>query len=249
MTTENRTIIVIPARMASTRLPGKPLANINGKPMIVHVWQRAMESGVGDVLVAAAETSIAQAIWDVGGDAIITPPHLPSGSDRVMAALKLRDTAGNYDRIVNLQGDLPTIAPEDIAICLAGLDMPRAEISTLASLITSQADIDNPNIVKVLAAMDRTDGPVFAQDFVRQTHQFHNPPFWHHIGIYAYTREALEKFVSLPPSKRETERKLEQMRALDSYMRIAVCRVNGVPLGVDTREDLEMARAFLKEQK
>ncbi len=249
MTNENRTIIVIPARMAATRLPGKPLANINGKPMIVHVWQRAMDAGLGDVLVAAAETSIAQAIWDAGGDAIITPPGLPSGSDRVMAALKLRDTAGNYDRIINLQGDLPTIAPEDIAICLAGLDHKRAEIATLATRIYDEADIHNQNIVKVIAPLEKEGDVVLARDFVRKTHQFHEPPFWHHIGIYAYTRTALEKFVSLAPSKRELERKLEQMRAMDSYMNIVVSKVNSVPLGIDTREDLEMARALLKDKK
>jgi 3-deoxy-manno-octulosonate cytidylyltransferase (CMP-KDO synthetase) len=247
MIEHQNTIIVIPARMAATRLPGKPLADINGVPMIVHVWRRASESKLGHVLVAAGEVEIVEAIRAVGGDAMMTPPNLNSGSDRVAAALALRDPERTFTHVVNLQGDLPTIDPLSMARCLAGLTNERVDIATLATEITSDADRANPNIVKAIVPLGEAREVAFARDFVRDLDASHIRPHWHHIGIYAYRRRALERFVALRPSAREKERKLEQLRALDDGMRIAVVRVDSVPLGVDTPQDLEQARRILKD--
>ncbi|MFN0192692.1 MAG: 3-deoxy-manno-octulosonate cytidylyltransferase [Aestuariivirga sp.] len=240
------TIVVIPARMASARLPGKPLADIHGLPMIVHVWRRALEAKVGQVLVAAAELEIANAVKAQGGDAIVTNPALASGSDRVAQALALRDPGRKMEYVVNLQGDLPAIEPLAVQRCLAGLVNDPVDIATIAAPITDDADVANPNIVKAIAPLSDRREVAYARDFVRTVGPEHEPPFWHHIGVYAFRRQALEKFVSLPVSTRESLRKLEQMRALDNDMRIAVVRVDTVPLGVDTAEDLEKARAVLR---
>jgi 3-deoxy-manno-octulosonate cytidylyltransferase (CMP-KDO synthetase) len=243
------TIVVIPARMASVRLPGKPLADIHGLPMIVHVWRRAVESKVGQVLVAAAELEIANVVKAQGGDAIVTDPGLASGSDRVAQALKLRDPEKKFEYVVNLQGDLPTIEPLAVQRCLAGLINDPVDIATIASRITDDADVANPNIVKAIVPLSDNREVAYARDFVRRVGPEHEPPYWHHIGVYAYRRAALERFVALPVSTREQLRKLEQMRALDNDMRIAVVKVDGVPLGVDTRAELETARAMLKAKK
>jgi 3-deoxy-manno-octulosonate cytidylyltransferase (CMP-KDO synthetase) len=247
MIDKQNTIVVIPARMASTRLPGKPLADINGLPMIVHCWKRAMEADIGQVLVAAAEVEIADVVRAHGGDAIVTNPALPSGSDRIAEVLSLRDPQRRFDCVVNLQGDLPTIDALSIRRCLAGLVNEAADLSTIAALIDRAEDVANPNIVKAIAPLSEEREVAFARDFVRNTGPEHQPPFWHHIGVYAYRRPVLERFVSLPVSAREAERKLEQMRALDNGMRIVVVRVDTVPLGVDTPEDLETARRMLRK--
>ncbi len=247
MIDNQNTIVVIPARMASTRLPGKPLADIQGLPMIVQCWKRAMEANIGQVLVAAAEVEIAEAVKAHGGDAIVTNPALPSGSDRIAEALSLRDPQGRFDYVVNLQGDLPTIDSLSIQRCLAGLVNDVADISTIAALIERQEDVANPNIVKAIAPLNDEREVAFARDFVRTVGPEHKPPFWHHIGVYAYRRPVLERFVSLPVSAREAERKLEQMRALDNGMRIVVVRVDTVPLGVDTPAELETARRMLRK--
>jgi 3-deoxy-manno-octulosonate cytidylyltransferase (CMP-KDO synthetase) len=245
---ENRnTIVVIPARMASTRLPGKPLADIHGLPMIVHCWKRAVEANVGKVLVAAAEVEIADAIKAQGGDAIVTNPALPSGSDRIAEALSLRDPQRRFDYVVNLQGDLPTIDTLSIQRCLAGLVNEAADISTIAARIETAEDAANPNIVKAIAPLSDEREVAFARDFVRNLGPDHPAPHWHHIGVYAYRRPVLERFVSLPVSAREADRKLEQMRALDNGMRIVVVRVDTVPLGVDTPTELETARRLLRK--
>jgi 3-deoxy-manno-octulosonate cytidylyltransferase (CMP-KDO synthetase) len=246
MIDHQNTIVVIPARMASVRLPGKPLADINGAPMIVHVWRRAMEARVGQVLVAAAELEIVNAVRAQGGDAIATDPALPSGSDRVAAALALRDPGHRFDYVVNLQGDLPTIDALAIRRCLAGLMNESVDIATVAAPVDSEADIANPNIVKVIAPLGGRREVAYARDFVRTVGPGHAPPFWHHVGIYAYRRAALERFVALPVSEREASRRLEQLRALDNGMRIAVVQVDSVPLGVDTPAELEQARHMLK---
>ncbi|HMT14576.1 MAG TPA: 3-deoxy-manno-octulosonate cytidylyltransferase [Aestuariivirga sp.] len=243
------TIVVIPARLASTRLPGKPLADIHGQPMIVHVWRRALAANVGQVLVAAAENDIAEAVRRQGGDAMATDPNLPSGSDRIAQALALRDPARKFQYAVNVQGDLPTIDPLAIQRCLAGLANEQVDIATIAAPITTAAERDNPNVVKAIAPLSATREVAFARDFVRTLTPEHEPPFWHHIGVYAYRRAALERFVALPVSARERERRLEQMRALDHGMRIAVVRVDAVPLGVDAPEDLEQARLMLRPAK
>ena len=245
---DNRnTIVVIPARMASTRLPGKPLADIHGLPMIVHCWKRAMAANIGPVLVAAAEVQIADAVRAHGGDAIVTNPALPSGSDRIAEALSLRDPQRRFEYVVNLQGDLPTIDSLSIQRCLAGLVNEAANISTIAARIETEEDVADPNIVKAIAPLSDEREVAFARDFVRSVGPSHKPPFWHHIGVYAYRREVLERFVSLPVSAREAERKLEQMRALDDGMRIVVVRVDTVPLGVDTPHELETARRMLRK--
>jgi 3-deoxy-manno-octulosonate cytidylyltransferase (CMP-KDO synthetase) len=245
---DNRnTIVLIPARMASTRLPGKPLADINGLPMIVQCWKRAVEANIGQVLVAAAEVEIADAVRAQGGDAIVTNPALPSGSDRIAEALSLRDPQGRFEYVVNLQGDLPTIDSLSIQRCLAGLTNEPADISTIAARIESGEDVANPNIVKAIAPLSDEREVAFARDFVRKVRPEHKAPFWHHIGVYAYKRPVLERFVSLPGSEREADRKLEQMRALDNGMRIVVVRVDTVPLGVDTPSELETARRMLRK--
>ena len=246
MIENQNTVVVIPARMASTRLPGKPLADVHGLPMIVHVWRRAVEANVGQVLVAAAEMEIADAVKAHGGDAIVTDPAHPSGSDRIAEALRLRDPQGRFRFVVNLQGDLPTIEPLSVQRCLAGLINEQADISTIAARIESAADAANPNIVKVIAPLSDEREVAFARDFLRRPGPEHAAPFWHHIGVYAYRRPVLERFVALPVSEREAERKLEQMRALDNAMRIVVVSVDAVPLGVDTPDDLENARRMLR---
>jgi 3-deoxy-manno-octulosonate cytidylyltransferase (CMP-KDO synthetase) len=246
MIDNQNTIVVIPARMASTRLPGKPLADINGLPMIVHCWKRAVEAGVGQVLVAAAENEIAAVVRSHGGDAIVTNPALPSGSDRIAEALSLRDPQRRFQFVVNLQGDLPTIDSLAIRRCLAGLGNETADISTIAALIETAGDAANPNIVKAIAPLSDQREVAFARDFVRQLGREHQPPYWHHIGVYAYRRLVLERFVALPVSQSEAERKLEQMRAMDNGLRIAVVRVDSVPLGVDTPHELEAARRMLR---
>jgi 3-deoxy-manno-octulosonate cytidylyltransferase (CMP-KDO synthetase) len=246
---DNRnTIVVIPARMAASRLPGKPLADIWGEPMIVHVWRRAIEAKVGHVLVAASEDAICEAIRSRGGDAMATDPNLPSGSDRVEQALRYRDPAKKFEFVVNLQGDLPTIAPLAIQRCLGGLVNETVDISTIAAPINSREEVFDLNVVKVIAPLYVEREIAFARDFVRELGPQHAPPFWHHIGIYAYRREALERFVALPISANEEARKLEQMRALDAGMKIAVVKVDTVPLGVDTPEHLEQARELLRPQ-
>jgi 3-deoxy-manno-octulosonate cytidylyltransferase (CMP-KDO synthetase) len=247
MIDHQNTIVVIPARMASTRLPGKPMADINGAPMIVHVWRRAQEANLGHVLVAAAETEIANAVRAAGGDAIVTDAKLASGSDRVAAALVLRDWKKQFSHVVNLQGDLPLIDPLAVQRCLAGLSNAGVDISTVAAEIRDEAGRDDRNVVKVLAPLGPGREVAFARDFLRSLPAKAPPPWWHHIGIYAYRREALERFVGLPQSAREKERSLEQMRALDNGMKIAVVKVDSVPLGVDTPRDLERARLLMKE--
>ncbi len=214
--------------------------------MIVHVWRRAIESKVGQVLVAAAETKIADAIRAHGGDAITTDPNLASGTDRIAQALSLRDPLGDFRYVLNVQGDLPTIDPLAIQRCLGGLINDPVDISTIAAEITDPADLANPNIVKAVAPLGQHREVAYARDFVRLLPADLPPPHWHHIGVYAFKREALDRFVSLPVSRLEAERKLEQMRALENDMRIAVVRVDSVPLGVDTPADLEVARRMLK---
>ncbi|MGI9463377.1 MAG: 3-deoxy-manno-octulosonate cytidylyltransferase [Aestuariivirgaceae bacterium] len=235
------TIVLIPARMASARLPGKPLADICGTPMIVHVWRRAVEAAVGPVLVAAAESEIVTAVTQAGGDAVLTDPDLASGSDRIAAALAQRDPGGRYRFVINLQGDLPLIDPGAVRRCLAALASPDIQISTLAARITDDAEIANPDIVKALADLEGQD-LARADDFVRHLPDQAVAPFWHHIGIYGYRRDALDDFVKLPVSRHEKERRLEQMRAMDNGMTIAVARVDSIPFGVDTPADLDRAR-------
>lgn len=242
-------IILIPARMASTRLPNKPLADIHGKPMIVHVMERAQESKLGRVVIACAETEIKAAIEKAGGEAVLTAPELPSGSDRILAALKTIDPAKKHDVIINVQGDLPTLDPHLIKTAFDLLSNPAVSIGTLASIIRKEAEKTNPNVVKAIAEIDfeKNQKTGRALYFTRTTTPSGEGPLLHHIGLYTYKREALEQFVASPPSALEKRERLEQLRALALGMRIDVAIVDTVPLGVDTPEDLETAREMLKK--
>ena len=240
-------LILVPARLASTRLPDKPLADIHGEAMIVHVWRRAMEAGIGPVVVAAAEPAIVAAIEAAGGRAVLTDPAHPSGSDRIHEALLRVDPEGRHDAIVNVQGDLPTIAPETIRASLEPLEAPEADIATLVAEIVRDDERANPNVVKAILSMrDEARRIGRALYFTRATAPTGPGPLFHHIGLYAYRRAALTRFVALPPAPLERRERLEQLRALEADMRIDAIVVDAVPLGVDTPEDLERARQMLK---
>lgn len=233
-------IILIPARMASTRLPDKPMADIGGKPMIVHVWERAVRSGIGEVVVACDNPLIQNAIEKAGGKAVLTNPDLPSGSDRIWAALK--ELNSNYDVVVNVQGDMPTIDPSIIKQAVSLLENDTVDIATLASVIRDEKEIHDPAVVKVAIAASGK-----ALYFSRAPIPHGEGEYFHHIGIYAYQRSALEKFVSLLPSPLEKREKLEQLRALEAGMRIDVAVIDTVPLGVDTPETLKKARKWYEQ--
>jgi 3-deoxy-manno-octulosonate cytidylyltransferase (CMP-KDO synthetase) len=238
-------LIVIPSRMASTRLPGKPLADIHGAPMIVHVWRRAIEARIGRVVVATDSPEIAAAIRSAGGEAIMTRADHQNGTDRIFEAVQSLDPGRKSAFIINVQGDLPTIEPRLIRTCLEVLTAePKADIATLACEITLAEERTNPNVVK---AVGTPIGPnrLRALYFTRAAAPSGEGPLFHHIGMYAYTRAALERFVALPPAPLEQRERLEQLRALEAGMRIDVGLVDTVPLGVDTPADLERARRLL----
>lgn len=236
-------VVVIPARMASTRLPGKPLADIHGRPMIAWVVELARAAGVGPVLVAAAEEEIADAARAAGARAVLTDPDLPSGSDRVFAALQAFDPNGRHDVVVNLQGDMPTMRPADIARAVECLSN-GADIATLVSPSTDPADRDNPNVVKAIRA---EDGRCLA--FTRAPAPWGEGPVLRHVGVYVYTREALARFVAARPSPLELREKLEQMRALEMGMCLRAGMVEDFPKGVDSPADLETTRAALGNRR
>ena len=237
-------IVIIPARMASTRLPGKPLADIHGEPMIAHVWRRAMDADVGPVLVAADEPAIIRAIEAVGGRAILTRADHASGSDRIFEALNAFDAQGRYDVVVNVQGDLPTIEASAVRAAVGPLDEAEVDIATLATPIVRREERDDPNVVKAVGT-EVGPGRLRALYFTRASAPWGEGALLHHIGLYAYRREALARFVVLPPSPLERREKLEQLRALEAGMRIDIALVDTPPLGVDTPEDLERARQML----
>jgi len=237
-------IVLIPARMAATRLPGKPLADIHGAPMIVHVWRRAMEADVGPVWVAADDARVIEAVAAAGGKAVMTRVGHPSGSDRVFEALGVIDAAGVHDVVVNIQGDLPTIERSIVRACLAPLAEVAVDIATLATPITREEEKDDPNVVKAIGTeLDPTR--LRALYFTRARAPWGEGRLLHHIGLYAYRREALRRFVAAPPSPLERREKLEQLRALEAGMRVDIALVDTAPLGVDAPEDLERARAML----
>lgn len=241
---DNDIIVLIPARMASTRLPGKPLADIAGMPMIVHVLRRAEAAALGQVVVATDGPEIAAAVEKAGGHAVMTRADHVSGSDRIFEALGKIDPQGRYEIIVNVQGDLPTLEPGDIAAAVAILADPKVDIATLAAEIVKPGERTNPNVVKLVGS-PVAPGRLRALYFTRATAPFGDGPLYHHIGLYAYRRAALERFISLPPSALEQREKLEQLRALEAGMRIDAAIVSAEPLGVDTPEDLATARAML----
>ena len=264
-------IVLIPARLASTRLPGKPLADIHGDPMIVHVWRRAMAAELGPVVVACAEPEIAEAVEAAGGRVALTRLDHGSGSDRIFEALEALDPEGRHDAVINLQGDLPTIAPEVLRAVLAPLADPAVDIATLVAEIADPAERADPNVVKVaLAFPDTGEGDAKAGDAGTSDARVGGPdrppiaralyfsrapvpwdggdpakPLYHHIGLYAYRRAALERFVLRPASDLERRERLEQLRALEAGLRIDAALVDTVPLGVDTPADLARARELL----
>ncbi|MGC6471264.1 MAG: 3-deoxy-manno-octulosonate cytidylyltransferase [Parvibaculales bacterium] len=235
-------LIIIPARLASTRLPDKPLLDVAGKPMIVRVWERACQAGLGRVVVAAGDDAIAEAVRAAGGETVMTDPDLPSGSDRIHQALQRIDPDGQYETIINLQGDLPTIEPDLIGAVAEALHN-GADMASLVAEITDAEERDDPNCVKAVIAWDeKTGAHGRALYFTRATAPHGEGPLYHHIGIYAYQRAALERFVALPPSSLEVRERLEQLRALEAGMSINMALVDTVPLGVDTQQDLDKAR-------
>ncbi|MDX7949775.1 3-deoxy-manno-octulosonate cytidylyltransferase [Lichenihabitans sp. Uapishka_5] len=233
-------LILVPARMASTRLPGKPLLPIHGVPMIVHVWRRAIEADLGPVVVAVDDPRVADAIAAVGGRSVMTRADHPSGTDRIFEALQRLDPDGQHDAIVNLQGDLPTVAPDAVRAALEPLDDPAVSIATLAAPIVRAEERDDPNVVKVVGTMVGQDR-LRALYFTRATAPWGDGPLLHHIGLYAYRRDALARFVALPPSPLEQRERLEQLRAIEAGLRIDVRLVDAVPFGVDTPHDLARA--------
>lgn len=242
-------IVLIPSRLAASRLPGKPLADIHGKPMIVHVLDRGREAGIGPVAVACGDAEIADAVRNVGGTAVLTDPTLPRGSDRVHAALSALDPQGHHDVVVNLQGDLPTIPPNYLRTVLAPLADPGFDISTLVAPIETEEEAALASVVKAACAFDRGRAVSPALYFSRAPIPWGEGPRWHHIGIYAFRRAALARFVSLPESPLERRESLEQLRALEAGMRIACARVEHAPFGVDTAEDLDRARIALDPRR
>jgi 3-deoxy-manno-octulosonate cytidylyltransferase (CMP-KDO synthetase) len=241
-------IVLIPARMNAARLPGKPLADIHGAPMIVHVWRRAREADIGPVWVATDDPRVMEAVVSSGGKAIMTRSDHPSGSDRIFEALGLIDADGVHDVVVNIQGDLPTIEPSAVRACLAPLAERAVDIATLATPITREQEKDDPNVVKIVATeLDPTW--LRALYFTRARAPWGEGRLLHHIGLYAYRRDSLRRFVAAPPSPLERREKLEQLRALEAGMRIDVALVDTAPLGVDAPEDLERARVVLAPGK
>lgn len=241
------TIVLIPARMASTRLPGKPLADIAGRPMIVHVADRARESGLGRVAVATDSREVAEAVRSAGFEAVMTREDHQSGSDRIHEALQALDPQRSVDIVVNIQGDLPTIEPDTVRAVFRPLEDAAVDIATLGVEIVRDDERSNPNVVKIVGS-PLPSGRLRALYFTRATAPWGEGPLYHHIGLYAYRRTALERFVSLPPSPLERREKLEQLRALEAGMRIDADIVRSVPLGVDTPEDLERARHMLAKR-
>ncbi len=249
-TAELNPIVMIPARLGSTRLPHKVLADIHGIPLIVHVLRRAEAARIGPVVVACAEAEVAAVVRAAGGTAILTDPDLPSGSDRIAAALKIYDKSERHRVVINLQGDLPTLAPQAIKSVLAPLQAPGTDIATLAAVITRDEEKNEPSVVKAIVAFSDGQGPTTgkigrALYFTRSTAPSGSGPLLHHIGIYAYRRACLTRFISLPPSGLEKREKLEQLRALEAGMHIDVIVIDEVPLGVDTPADLARAREAL----
>lgn len=243
-----KAIVLIPARMASTRLPGKPLADINGKPMIVQVALRAREAGAERIVVAVDDERVFDAVRSAGFDVIMTRNDHQSGSDRIYEALQKADPEGLAEFVINVQGDLPTIEPETIRASLLPMDNPQVDIATLTVPITDEDEKTNPSIVKIVGS-PLSQTRLRALYFTRATAPYGNGPLYHHIGLYTYRRAALEKFVSLKPSVLELRESLEQLRALEAGMRIDAEIVRSIPLGVDTQPQLETARKILANRQ
>ncbi len=238
-------LIVIPARLSATRLPNKPLAMIGDAPMIVHVWRRAVQANAGPVIVAAGDQEIADTIKAAGGEAVMTDPALPSGSDRVHAAAEIYDPQGKFDVVVNVQGDLPTLEPKLVAASVTPLANPAIDIATVVARITVEEELTDTAVVKAALSLEpgAATGPAlyFSRNLIPSGPGDH----YHHIGIYAFRRAALRRFVTLKPTVLEVRERLEQLRAIENGMRMAAALVDTIPLGVDTPADLERARRLL----
>lgn len=245
MASDLNPIVVIPARMAATRLPGKPLADIHGTPMIVHVLRRAEEAKIGPVIVACADAEVADAVEKAGGRAVLTRADQPTGSDRIFEAVSKLDPEGRYDVVVNLQGDLPALSPKTLATVLEPLADPTVDIASLVFPTTDAGERDDPNVVKAVIAWGRGGKLGRALYFSRSPVPGGEGPLYHHVGVYAYRRRALAEFVKLPQSGLERRERLEQLRALEAGMRIGVALVDAVAPGVDTPADLERTRALM----
>ncbi len=244
---EPRTVVLIPARLRSERLPDKPLALIGGEPMIVLVWRRAMEAEVGPVYVACAEEAIAEAVERAGGNAVMTDPALPSGTDRIFAALGTIDPERRFRRVINLQGDLPTVHPSCLRHVLEPLELLGTDMGTLVFATRDPREREDPNAVKAVVSFGEEHPELGrALYFTRAACPWGEGPLWHHIGIYAFTREALERFADLPRTPLEKRERLEQLRALEHGMTIGARLVDLLPFGVDTPDDLARARSVLE---
>ncbi|HEY8384426.1 MAG TPA: 3-deoxy-manno-octulosonate cytidylyltransferase [Microvirga sp.] len=241
-------LVLIPARLGATRLPNKPLADLAGEPMIVHTWRRACEAGIGPVAVATDAPAIAEAVRAVGGVAVMTRSDHASGSDRIQEAVDSLDPEGRHDVVVNVQGDFPTIDPASIAAAIGPLLDREVDIATLVSVITREDEKTNRNVVKMVGT-EIAPGRFRSLYFTRATAPTGDGPLYHHIGVYAYRRRALQRFVTLPPSTLERRESLEQLRALEAGMRIDAVVVQDVPFGVDTPEQLEEARHILAARR
>jgi 3-deoxy-manno-octulosonate cytidylyltransferase (CMP-KDO synthetase) len=240
-------LIIIPARLESTRLPNKPLADIKGLPMIIHVLNKGLESSCGDVIVATSNIEIYDVVRSYGEKAIMTNPDHPSGSDRIFEALNIFDPDKKYKNIVNLQGDLPTIDPYLIKLTFQLIENNQdADISTLGGSINDEDELANPNVVK--AYVEKVDQTLYAKDFVRSPKGYNKEKLFHHLGVYGYKRRSLEKFIKTKQSKREQDLKLEQLRALDNGMSIVIDLINKIPIGVDTEDDLYNVRKELSNK-
>ena len=235
-----KNLIIIPSRLESSRLPNKPLADINGEPMIVHVYKRAKEANIANVIVAAGNVEIKEVIENIGGEAILTSSNHESGSDRIFEALNIYDKESKFDNIINLQGDLPNIHKDALFRIISLLELNDADISTLGVKISSEEEFLNPNIVK--AYIKNISESNYVDDFDRRFDIGKEEFLYHHVGIYGYKREALEAFVEFDQSKTEIERKLEQMRAIENGMKIVLGLIDELPISVDTQKDLEIAR-------
>lgn len=236
-------LFIIPVRMASTRLAQKALVDIYGKPMIQHVYERTCAANLGPVIVACDHPDVAAIITACGGDYVMTDPDLPSGSDRIFSALQAKDPHNQFDLIVNVQGDLPTIDQKTLKACLSPLEHPDIDMATLACTIHSHEELIDPNVVKIALSLNNNSSTGRALYFSRAPIPYGDTIHYHHIGLYAYRRSTLERFVSLPPSPLEQVERLEQLRALEDGMRIGVGLIDHAPWGIDTQEDLDRVRS------
>jgi 3-deoxy-manno-octulosonate cytidylyltransferase (CMP-KDO synthetase) len=241
-------IIMIPARLAATRLPGKPLADIGGMPMIVHVWRRAIAAEIGPVVVACGDRAIAEAVVSAGGRAVMTDPNQPTGSDRIHEAIMRIDPEREHDAVINVQGDLPLLDPAAVRVAVGGLADPEIDIATLAAVIEDSAALEDPSVNKVVAGFADPSRPAPALYFSKAAVPWGPGPHYEHIGLYAYRRPALERFVTLPRGVLERRERLEQLRALEAGMRISVSLISAARLGVqvDTPADLARARQLMQ---